>query len=231
LNFNTISHNFGFRTLRFLNTEALLLSFFLLSLIKYIYSFFEIVKARGSILLLTNKFITFSNTLKLLVIGFNLILIMPLLTLFLKSLINFKFFFNFINFYKLLIFLFFTIFLQIFKIQLFLTAFLLNAFAKDFYLVYLNVISKYFKSVFIFHYVILILFMFNLLYPYSVLNDHLVFNLLEVNFFLETVALSSHDIELFLNFLITTTTFENKSFDLLLLQNYVLQVYFLNTLN
>lgn len=231
LNFSTISHNFGFRTLRFLNTEALLLSFFLLSLSKYICAFLEILKARGNILVLTSKFVTCSNILKFLTISFNFILIMPLLTLFLTSLINFKFFFNFLNFSKLLIFLFFSIFLQLLKIQLFLALFLLNTFTKDFYLIYLNIINKYFQSVFTIHYIILILFMFNLLYPYSILNDYLVFNLLEVDFYLETVALSSHDIELFLNFLITTTTFENKSFDLLITQNYVFQIYFLNTLN
>ena len=231
LNFTTISHNFGFRTLKFLNTELLLLILFTLFFFYYIYilqskarlyAFF--IKIPKYIL---NNFIVAYYT----IILFNIIIVLSLISFFAKILVNFKFFFSFINFSKLLFCLFFLFYQHLMSMSL-CTMFLLFLVPLQLYSLFLFFKHSYNSSKnFTTHYFILWLFFLSILYRYSVLNDHIHINYNIVHNNLSYLSTNSREIELFLNFITTSTSFEGKSFELLIHKNYIYQIYLINATN
>jgi hypothetical protein len=71
----------------------------------------------------------------------------------------------------------------------------------------------------------------NLIYKHSTINDIIFVNYEDINNSIDFITFSTHDVELFLNFSSNTTTFENKSFELIYQLNYIYQIYYLNTFN
>ena len=231
LNFTTISHNFGFRTLKFLNTELLLLLLFTLFFCYYIYMLHNKAKLHNFFIkiprfTLNNFTVTYYTALL-----FNIITLLSLISFFIKTLINFKFFFNFINFSKLLFCLFFLFYQQLMSTCLG-TLFLFLVAPLQLYSLFLFLKCNYTESKnFLTHYFILWLFFLSLLYKYSVLNDHIHINYNIVCNNISYLSTNCKEIELFLNFVTTSTSFEGKSFELLIHKNYIHQVYLINATN
>ncbi len=71
----------------------------------------------------------------------------------------------------------------------------------------------------------------NLIYKHSTINDIIFVTYENINNNTDFITFSTHDVELFLNFFSNTTTFENKSFELMYQYNYIYQIYYLNTFN
>lgn len=91
--------------------------------------------------------------------------------------------------------------------------------------------SKLVNKNYLFHYILLISMLVNLIYKHSTINDIIFVDYEDINNSMDFITFNTHDVELFLNFSSNTTTFENKSFDLTYQFNYVYQIYYLNTFN
>ena len=156
---------------------------------------------------------------------------MSLLSFFFKTLLNFKFFFSVLNFNKLLGSLFTYLYIYLLK-DIINVGFILIIFFTQIYSILILSVphSKRLRN-FTLHYSLYILLALGLFYKHSVLNDHLHTNFTELVNHMLLLSFNNRDIEASLNFLTDTTSFEGKSFDLIIYLNYVYQVYFLNTNN
>ena len=229
LNFSVISHNFGFRTLKFLNTEVLLFSFLFFFITVYTFTKHKEHFMR-SITHIRQPSIAIRILLfHICLILFNLVVFTSLLSFFFKTLFNFKVFISFISFNKLLFSLLIFLYLHFVSITVY---FYLLLFVTTFYMYYtlIYAIPYYvYSRNFIFHYLIYVLVLLSLFYKHSTLNDSFYTNFTELLGYTSFMSFSNHDIEVLLNFITHTTSFEGKSFNLLLNNNYLYQVYFLNS--
>ena len=230
LNFSIISHNFGFRSLKFLNTEVFLFSFLLFFSLTFLklwneftilWSFFFNNK---SLILMSSKWVFYQ-----IIYFFNLIVLINLISFFIKTILNFKFMFVFVTFNKLLLSLFLLVYIYSYSLSNLILCFLTIFLFLQNYL-FLFLLKSTYKHLFKFysHYLLFIMFIINLEYKFSILNNHLYINFMEVNNYISYITFNSRDIELFLNFFSNSTTFESKSFDLNILYNYTYQIYLIN---
>jgi hypothetical protein len=231
LNFTIISHNFGFRTLKFLNTEVLLFSFLLTFLIFYtsnvlhtknIQSFFIKSYQLNTLKFLINYLLLFS---------FNVVILLSLLSFFLKTLLNFKFFFTFLSFTKLLIFLFFFIYMYIIEIRYYMFLILSKIFTQNLNLLLFSLYTRILFGNATLHYLINTLLLISCIYKYSIINNYVHTNYSNVDSYSYLLSLNFTDIELESNFITNTTSFESKSFGLFIQNNYVYQLYLINSSN
>jgi cytochrome c biogenesis factor len=228
LNFNIISHNFGFRTLKFLNTEVLLFSFLSCFLINYSYVKYSeqklwIIVSSYYQLVITRWLILYSCLL-----AFNCVVLLSLLSFFFKTLLNLKFFFGVLNFNKLLICLFIFIFIYILNSSIYLILTLCVLLPQVYCILFASLPLYITLRNFLLHYSLYILLLSGLFYKYSTLNDQLYTNTMETLNHTLSLTLNNRELEVLLNFITNTTSFEGKSFDLITNLNYISQVYFLN---
>ena len=162
-------------------------------------------------------------------VSFNFIIVISLLSFFFKTLLNLKFFFNVLNFTKLLgcLFIYLYIYLlnNVFYVILTFSVF----YFQVYYVLFVSVPANTNFRNFILHYSLYMLLLLGLFYKYSVLNDHLYTNFTELTNNTLLLSLNNRDVEALLNFITDTTSFEGKSFNLIMYTNYIYQVYFLNT--
>ena len=229
LNFTTISHNFGFRTLKFLNTELLLLIMLILGICIYIYTLYNKAKVNTFFITVTKYVVDNYTILYYIVILINLTILLSLVSFIVKILLNFKFFFNFLNLTKLLFSMFFFSYQHFMFIHLYVYLILSLVTLQTYsLLILINYNYTKFKN-FLTHYCVYWLFFLALSYKYSTLNDHIHINYNMIYNYNSHLSLNCREIELLLNFITTSTSFEGKSFELFIHRNYVYQVYLIST--
>ena len=229
LNFNVISHNFGFRSTKFLNIEVILFLLLLLLL------FISYSNVNSSILLTLSLVSTRLTVVKpygvsiLLFNLFNFVVALSLINFLIKVLTNLKFFVSFLSFYKLLCIVWLYFWLRFLKVSYshILFTHLLHS---SFYFVFIFIKSWRGSLLqFYLHYILFIIFTVNLVGKYYTINTFLHTNLIDTVTRSHYLALNTIEVELWLNFITNSTSFEGKSFSLCFTQNYSQQLYLLNT--
>jgi hypothetical protein len=105
---------------------------------------------------------------------------------------------------------------------------LLSSFTYDYLvLLYLSTLYNY-KIKYIFHYVVFVTITLSLFFRHSVLNDYIYVDFTALRSYCELISTNLRELELLLNFVSTSSTFEGKSFELTLLNNYTYQIYFIS---
>ena len=231
VNFSLISHNFGFRTVKFLNPELLLFSFLILFVIRYALLSYKIKCVTHTFSLALPKFIHTWICNQFILMSIVYSIIFTLVSSLIQSLLNFKFLFVFLNFMKLLVLLFFSFFVNMFQPHLLLLLFFVKIGSSYLYMWFCLISSKLANKNYLFHYILLVSMLVNLIYKHSTINDIIFVTYENINNNTDFITFSTHDVELFLNFFSNTTTFENKSFELMYQYNYIYQIYYLNTFN
>ena len=228
LNFDTISHNFGFRGAKFINIEVLLLTclcFFIWCSISVTNSSLSFIKffQRRSHLKINDFFI-----LHYIMIFINFIILIPLILVLLKSMLNLRIILRLFTIFNLLAALLIVIFLTTssFNYESFLVfiTILRNDFLMLFFLEFNKNIIKFYI-----HFIILLLFMTNLFYKYMLINTFIFTNFQEMLTWLSFITINSNDLDLNINSFSDSTSFENKSFSFVNSFNYIQQQYFINT--
>ena len=229
LNFNVISHNFGFRSTKFLNIEALLG----LSLLLLLLTLQGSIRASSSLVLglITTRLtsvkpcygsILLFNTL-------NTIVTLSLINFLVKVITSLKFFVSFLSFYKILCIIWFYSWLRFLVVPCNCASFI-YLLHLSFYCVLLFVKSWRGNLLqFYIHYTLFVAFTINIVGKYYTINSFLYTNLVDTVTRSRYASLNIVDIELWLNFLASSTSFEGKSFNLCFIQNYQQQLYLLNT--
>ena len=229
LNFSVISHNFGFRSVTFLSIEVIL-SIMLVATFTML-----VAKSKNLITVLHRVFNTqqikfnVTDLSIFLFLIFNTVILLTLVSFFVKSLLNFKFFFNFLSFYKLLCIVIILIWSKSLNFNLrYLSVFVLNYNTLNTTLVMLK---NLYRSLihFYLHYIIFIGFFMNLVGKYSTTNACVFVSHQDLLSVLHYLSLNSREVELLLNFVVQSTSFEGKSFDLVLYNNYIYQSYLINS--
>ena len=95
-------------------------------------------------------------------------------------------------------------------------------------LLYLSTVYNY-KIKYIFHYVIFITVTLSVFFKNSVLNDYIYTDFTSLRMYCELISTNLRDLELLLNFVSTSSTFESKSFELVLTNNYTYQIYLISS--
>jgi len=229
LNFNVISHNFGFRSTKFLNIEALLglfLLFFSFTLQNSVKTFSALVLELTTTKLTNVKpcygSILLFNTI-------NAIVTLSLINFLVKVITSLKFFVSFLSFYKLLCIIWVYSWLRFLVASYNCVSFIYLSYLS-FYCVLLFVKSwRGHLLQFYIHYVLFITFTINIVGKYFTINNFLHTNLVDTVTRSSYLSLNIVEIELWLNFLVSSTSFEGKSFNICLIQNYTQQLYLLNT--
>jgi len=229
LNFNVISHNFGFRSTKFLNIEALLGLLLLLLL----FTIQRSIKAFSLLVLdlVTIRPISFKPCYVTILL-FNVIstiVTLSLINFLVKVITSLKFFVSFLSFYKILciIWVYFWLRFLIVTPNCLSLMYLLHL---PLYCVLLFVKSWRGNLLqFYVHYVLFMAFTANIVGKYYTINNFLHTNLVDTVTRSHYLSLNMVEIELWLNFLVSSTSFEGKSFNLCFIQNYPQQLYLLNT--
>jgi cytochrome c biogenesis factor len=231
LNFSLISHNFGFRNLKFLNIEILLFSYLLL----FLYMFCTFLNSAYKVRRIFNSNcltnFNFQFVLQVILIFFNLIVLAALLSFFLKTLLSFKFFFSFISFNKLLVLLFLCFYIKLFYLTINSWVFYINVFLQNYYVIFYVTTLYNYKLKYLSHYLIFLVVVLNLLHKHNILNDYIYVSFNDLKTYSTFLSLNNREIELFLNFFSTSSTFESKSFNLEISKNYLYQIYFISNTN
>lgn len=229
LNFSVISHNFGFRSVKFLSIEVILGIMWVCTLTVFW------IKSKNLTLLLHKVFRIkqikwrITDIFILLFSVFNSIILLTLISFFVKSLLNFKFFFNFLSFYKLLCIVVIFIWSKSLNVNLkYIFIFMQDSSVLSTSLIMLQNLYRS-LSHFYLHYIIFIGFFFNLIGKYSTVNSCVFVSYQDLLCMSNYFSVNSREIELLLNFIIQSTSFEGKSFDLILHNNYIYQSYLINS--
>ena len=228
LNFSIISHNFGFRSVKFINIEILLLC--LLSFCTcYYFTYYKIIHTSlFTFLKKTSAVFNFSFILRLILLAFNFVVLVLLTSFFLKIILNFKFFLSFLSFSKLLLITFICFYVRFFYVTMHLSFLFLNGFLYDYLTVfYLSTFYNY-STKYLFHYLVFLTMVLNIFYRYSVLNDYMYVDFSVLKNHCSSIALNSRELELLLNFITSSSTFESKSFELTTFNNYIYQIYLIS---
>ena len=229
LNFSIISHNFGFRSIKFINIEILVSSLLIYYTMCYL-SYYKIIHFNSSMFLRSiNVVPNFLFVLRVALLTFNFIVLVALTSFFVKIILNFKFFLTFLTFSKLLL----TVFICFYLRFLYLThnlGFLIfcNITCDYIVLLYLSTVYNY-KTKYVFHYIIFIVVTLSIFFKNSVLNDYIYTDFTSLRMTCEFISTNLRDLELLLNFISTSSTFESKSFDLVLTNNYTYQIYLISS--
>jgi hypothetical protein len=162
------------------------------------------------------------------IILINFIIIIPLISVLLKSVLNLRIILRLFTVFNLLCSLFLIVFLTAssYNYELYLVSIitLRNDLSILFFLGFnMNMIK------FCIHFTILLLFIINLLYKYMLINTLTFVNFQEMNTWSSYITINSHDLDLSINSFSDSTSFENKSFSLIINLNYIQQQYFINT--
>ena len=231
LNFSLISHNFGFRNLKFLNIEILLFLYLLL----FLYMFCTFLNSAHSMRGIFNSNystnLNFQFVLQVILILFNLIVLTALLSFFLKTLLSFKFFFSFISFNKLLVLLFLCFYIKLFYLTINSGLFYINVFLQNYYVIFYVTTLYNYKLKYLSHYLIFLVVALNLLHKHNILNDYIYVSFNDLKTHSAFLSINNREIELLLNFFSTSSTFESKSFSLEIGKNYLYQIYFISNTN
>ena len=229
LNFSIISHNFGFRSIRFINIEILLSSLLIYCIACYL-SYYRIIHFNSSIFLCNvNVIPNFLFVLRIALLTFNFIVLIALTSFFIKTILNFKFFLTFLSFSKLLLVAFICFYLRFLYLTQNLGLLIFCNLMYDYIaLLYLSTAYNY-KIKYIFHYVIFITVTLSIFFKNSVLNDYIYTDFTSLRMYCELISTNLRDLELLLNFVSTSSTFESKSFELVLTNNYTYQIYLISS--
>lgn len=228
LNFDTISHNFGFRGTKFLNIEILLLLFLFLFVwcsISIVLSHLNFVKFfLKKLRSVTNDFFI----LHYIIIFINFFIVIPLILILLKSILNLRIILSLFTIFNLLCSLFLVIFLTMslynYELYLVFATILRNDFLILFFLGFNKNITKFYI-----HFIILLLFIINLLYKYMLINVLTFSNFQEMYTWSSYITINSCELDFNINSFSDSTSFENKSFFFINSFNYIQQQYFINT--
>ena len=229
LNFNVISHNFGFRSTKFLSIEVLLFLLLLLFLC-ILYN-----NVNSSTLLTLSLVSTKLTVVKpydgstLLFSLFNFVVTLSLINFLVKMLTSLKFFVSFLSFYKLLCIVWVYFWLRFLQVS-YNYVFFSHLLHSSLYFVFIFIKSWRGSLLqFYLHYILFIIFTVNLVGKHYIINTFLHTNLIDTVTHSHYLSLNTTEVELWLNFIASSTSFESKSFNLYFTQNYSQQLYLLNT--
>ncbi len=228
LNFDTISHNFGFRGTKFLNIETLLLLclfFFIWCNISIVMSHLSFIKFFFKKLRLTiSDFFILHCT----IIFISLVIIIPLILVLLKSILNLRIILRLFTIFNLLCSLFLIIFLITSSYNYELHLAFITALKNDFLMLFFLGLSRSITKFYI-HFIMLLLLITNLLYKYMLINTLTFTNFQEMHTWSSYIVINSHNLNLNIDSFSDSTSFENKSFLFITSSNYIQQQYFINT--
>lgn len=228
LNFSYVSHNFGFRFYKFINTTILFNYLLLITITCLIFFqnefYLIIINSSSKLIILRKRLISLIFILTSLILYLSLLILLNdfLWTNFNLNLFNFQCNFNdliFIIVHLLILYVFEFKFIIIFLMLV------LNEVFINFIFLVLNRL-KFFTLIILLHYIFLIIFFYSISYYEEVLSN-LTFIQSDNNFTngLELVV-NELNLENLSNRIEETTTFSGKYFDLNLYEKFVLQKFY-----
>ena len=231
LNFSIVSHNFGFQNVKSFNVELLFVLIFGLSLLYNINKFFFIIKWNRIFYRVSIKRTSFFILVQLITILIFSVSLYTLIHNFMWHFIGFRLLltkFSYVNYLLLVhnnIFLYFFTFLK--NIFLFL---IFNLYIYIYILVLNTHFFKSFKTRYLLHLAVWILFILTVVNNSEELNTWLFFTNEYYSNLCSTISLSSRKVEVDSNFFKYTTAYEGKSFLLKVKKNVLMQIYFPNNI-
>ena len=228
LNFSIISHNFGFRSIKFINIEVLLSCLLIYYALCYVSYYKVMYFSLSTFMLKVGSDISFLFIIRAILLTFNLIVLTALTSFFVKTLLNFKLFLSFLSFSKLLLTTFICFFLRFLYMTQNLLFLFISSFTYDYLVLFYLSTSYNYKVKYLFHYVVFITVTLSVFYRHSVLNDYVYVDFTTIRSYCELISVNLRELELLLNFILTSSTFESKSFDLTIINNYTYQIYLIS---